>query len=160
MRGSLLSCPLFRQTPPRRRRDTLLETRPRKGPKLKMLRCLHQLPRPRAPTQPATVPPQAQRTRKSLLTQLLLVAAAPLDQTMARAGLRTRRHRRTVTNVLPALRAHFGHLESLGLLGEAVGRLMMILMAAVGAAVVVEVAAAVAVLAGRSLVTHTGSENM
>ena len=62
-----------------------------------------------------------------------------------------------MTIVLRALRAHFGHLESSGLLGEAVGRLMMILMVA---AVVVEVAAAVAVLSGRPLATLTGSENM
>ena len=68
------------------------------------------LPPPRAPTQLATVPPQAQKAQtqqRSLLTQLPLAAAALPLSVVARAGLRSRRHRRTVMkNVLQTFLGH------------------------------------------------------
>ena len=59
-------------------------------------------------------------------------------------------------SILPVIRAHFGHPD-LGLLAEAAGHRMMILMVAVVVAVVV--AAAVMALAGCALATPTGSAN-
>ena len=155
----MLSCPLFSQTPPRRRRDTLLGLRPRRGLKLttrfllKMTMCLEVLPHPRAPTQHAKAPLQAhmaQTLRRSLLTQPLLVAVAPLDQTVVRAGLRSQRRRRTTTIVLQAFRAPSGRLGSLSHLGEVVDLLIQ----------TVAVVAAGTVLSGLSPATPTGSENM
>ena len=123
---------------------------------LKVTMYLVALPRPRVPTQPATVPPQAQRARKSLLTQLLLVAAAPLDQTMVRAGLRSQRRRRTMTVVLRAFQGPSGRLGSFGHLGEVVDLLTMMVAVAV-AGVVAAVATAVTDPSDRLLATPTGS---
>ena len=92
-----------------------------------MTMCLEVLPHPRAPTQLAKVPPQvqtAQTQQRSLLTQPLLVAVAPLDQTVVRAGLRSQRRRRTTTIVLQAFRDPSGRLGSFGHLGEVVDLLI------------------------------------
>ena len=167
-KGFLPLCLRSSQTPPRRRRDTLLELRPRRGLKLttrfllKMTMCLEVLPHPRAPTQLATVPPQvqmAQTLRRSLLTRPLLVAVAPLDQTVVRAGLRSQRRRRTTTIVLRAFRDPSGRLGSFGHLGEAVDLLMM-MVAVVEAGVVEVVAAVVMVPSGLPLATPIGSVSM
>ena len=164
MKDSLRSWPQPRQTPPRRRRDTLLRQQPRTAPKTKMLRCLHQLPRPRAPTQLAAVPPQARKAQtqqRSLLTQLPVSAAAPPLSVVTRAGLRSRlRRRTTMTSVLQSFLGPSGRPGSLGRLGEVVDLLMtQVAVVAAGVVVVVE-AAAVTVLSGASLATPTGSESM
>ena len=122
-----------------------------------------QLPRPRAPTHHATVPPQtlkAQTLQRSLQTLLPLAAAAPPLSVVTRAGLRSRlRRRTTTTSVLQSFQGPSGRLSgNLGRLGEVVD-LLMIQVAVVAAGVVVE-AAAVTVLSGASLATPTGSENM
>ena len=96
----------------------------------------------------------AQTLRRSLLTLPLLAAVAPLGQKMVRAGLRSRRRRRTTRIVLQAYLGPSGRLGSLGHLGEAVGLLTM-MVAVVAAGVVV--AAVVTVPSGRSLATPTGS---
>ena len=122
-----------------------------------MLRSVHQCPR--APTQLATVPPQAQTVLRDLLTQPLLAAVAPPLSVVTRAGLRSRlRRRTTMTSVLQSFLGPSGRPGSLDRLGEVVD-LLMIQVAVVAAGVVVE-AAAVTVLSGASLATPTGSENM
>ena len=123
-----------------------------------MLRSVHQ--RPRAPTQLATVPPQAQTVLRDLLTQPLLAAVAPPLSVVTRAGLRSRlRRRTTMTSVLQSFLGPSGRPGSLDRLGEVVD-LLMIQVAVVAAGGVMAVAAAVAVLSGASLATPTGSENM
>ena len=128
------------------------------GPTTKMLMPIHQCPR--APTQLATVPPQAQTVLRDLLTQPLLVAVAPPLSVVTRAGLRSRlRRRTTMTSVLQSFLGPSGRLGSLGRLGEVVD-LLMIQVAVVAAGVVVVEVAVVTVLSGASLATPTGSENM
>ena len=100
----------------------------------------------------------AQMLRRSLLTLPLLVAVAPLDQMVSRAGLRSQRRRMTTTIVLQASRHPSGRLGSFGHLGEVVDLLIMVAVALAG--VVVAVAAAVTVPSGRSLAMPTGSESM
>ena len=124
-----------------------------------MTMCLEVLPHPRAPTQLASVPSQAQMAQRSLLTQPLLVAVAPLDQTVVRAGLRSQHRRRATTIVLQAFRAPSGRLGSLGHLGEVVDLLIQT-VAVVVAGVVVAVVAAGTVHSGRSPETSIGSESM
>ena len=111
----------------------------------------------------AAVPPQARKAQtqqRSLLTQLPVSAAALPLSVVTRAGLRNRRHRRTVMkNVRQTFQGPSGHLGSLVHLGEAVG-LPTTMVAVVAAGVVEAVAAAEAVLLDRSPATLTGSANM
>ena len=88
----------------------------------------------------------------SQLSPLLGLATVPREPKLALAGLRAP-HRREITriSVLQTLRAHFGHLESLDLLGEAAGHQIRMVM---GAVVEVEVVAAAVALMG-SPATHT-----
>ena len=168
---SLLLLQPYAQTHPQTRIDTLASglRRSKRRLQLKILRLslkiliLHQkvLPKP--------APPQVQKAKNMCISLMTLqppaeAAAPPSQSKTTRAGLRNPLRRVIKMSILPALRAHFGHPESLGLLGEAAGHLMI--QMAVGA-VVVEVAAAVAVAAvvvaaalGRLSATPTGSASL